>query len=93
MKDYKIVVIESGYVYLCLMKKEIHPILGVCLKGLDARNIRRWGTTKGLGQLAILGKQPDTILDYTGVVTIPINKINHIIDVTEDSIKTLINEE
>ena len=34
----------------------------------NASIIRRWGTTKGLGQLAQEGKQPNTVLDACGEV-------------------------
>jgi len=34
----------------------------------NASIIRRWGTTKGLGQLAIEGPQPSTVLDPCSIV-------------------------
>lgn len=37
----------------------------------NALVVRRWGTTAGLGQLAIEGRQPQTILDPCGVARIP----------------------
>lgn len=92
LQDYKIVVIESGFVYLCEISKEDHPVLGKCVKGRNAWNIRRWGTDKGLGQLAAFGKQPNTVLDYTGVVTIPVSKVLHIIDVSKKAQKTFEND-
>lgn len=32
--------------------------------------IRRWGTSKGIGQLAITGPTEDTILDECGTMTV-----------------------
>ena len=37
----------------------------------NARCIRRWGTTKGVGELAINGPQPETVLDPCGTVVVP----------------------
>ena len=34
----------------------------------NAACIRRWGTTKGLGELALNGPTKSTILDYLGTV-------------------------
>jgi len=34
----------------------------------NAKNIRRWGTTKGLGELALSGATSDTVLDDAGTV-------------------------
>lgn len=34
----------------------------------DAKCIRRWGTTNGLGQLALHGPQKNTVLDDVGTV-------------------------
>lgn len=36
----------------------------------NALNIRRWGTTAGLGELAAKGPLGETILDPTGVVRV-----------------------
>jgi len=36
----------------------------------NAAVIRKWGTTKGLGELAIKGKLPDTILDACPDITV-----------------------
>ena len=36
----------------------------------DAFTVRRWGTTAGLGQIAIHGPTDETILDFTGTVSL-----------------------
>jgi len=85
-----IVVIESGFVYIGMARKVDHELLGSCIVLDDASNIRRWGTDKGLGQLAYEGKQPNTVLDYTGTVTIPTAKILHFISVSEKAAQTYV---
>ena len=59
----KIAILQRGWVVIGRyfdMGEDI--ILG------DSYVIRRWGTKKGLGQLAIEGKQEETILDKTGIM-------------------------
>ncbi len=46
----------------------------------DASVIRRWGTTKGLGQIALEGPQKETVLDACGTVTFPVSAILFSID-------------
>ena len=41
---------------------------GYALK--DAAVIRRWGTTRGIGELALKGVQKETVLDPVGLVEI-----------------------
>ena len=41
----------------------------------DASVIRYWGTTAGLGELAIKGVTPKTKLDYAGEVRVPTRSV------------------
>ena len=54
-----------------------------------AKNIRRWGTTRGLGQLAIQGVQKNTILDETGTVRVPLHSLIFILDCQEKAWQTI----
>ncbi len=74
----QIVVLDRGFVYIG--KVEITKdfvIIG------NARNIRRWGTTKGLGEL-IGGPVKDTILDDCGTVKAPMKAVIHFIQCSRD---------
>lgn len=69
-----IVVLDKGFVYVGNL------ITGdKFLTIMEARNIRRWGTTRGLGQLALEGPQPNTVLDNCGTVRALIGELKHII--------------
>lgn len=62
--DLMIAIMPSGWVFVGfitrLEDKEIR--LDCC------HNIHKWGTTKGLGQLAVEGPQPETILNPVGTM-------------------------
>ena len=62
----KIIVIPSGWVFVGEYSFDAETGDHVLD---DASNIRIWGTTKGLGQLAIEGRQAETITDYVGRFT------------------------
>ena len=76
---FAIVVCDRGFVYVGNTKHD-----GEWCVITDARNIRRWGTTKGLGELALNGPLEDTVLDAVGVVRIPARAVINIIDTEED---------
>ena len=61
--DIKICVLQRGWVMIGRYTKEEDTIT---LE--DAYVIRQWGTTKGLGELALEGKQSSTKLDKAGHV-------------------------
>lgn len=72
MKGGKTVfVVEAGWVFLAdgfdKVGDEYHLI--------GASIIRRWGTTNGLGEIALHGPTPDTILDHCGAPSIPVGKV------------------
>ena len=75
LKGLAIVVLDRGFVYIgnvtldtdwCLIEK--------------AKNIRVWGTTKGLGEL-VSGPTSSTKLDQVGTVRAPMRAVISVIDV------------
>ena len=59
----RIVIAQRGWVFIGRYTED-----GDTVTLDDASSIRRWGTTGGLGQLALSGKQPNTVLDKIGHV-------------------------
>ena len=83
--DIKIVVADRGFVYVGRMSAEIVATSDfIVLK--QARNIRVWGTTKGLGEL-VNGPLSNTKLDAVGTVRIPMRAVISIIDVEQEKWK------
>lgn len=56
--EIKIAILQRGWVFIGRFSKE-----GSTCKMTDCYNIRTWGTTKGLGELAENGKTDKTVLD------------------------------
>ena len=65
MTTLQIIIAERGWVFVGDCSRD-----GDQLVITNARNIRRWGTTSGLGQLATDGPQSETQLDDYGTVRI-----------------------
>jgi len=62
-RPVKILVLQRGWVAIGRHAKD-----GAEHVLTDASIIRRWGTTKGVGQLATDGPRSNTVLDPTGTV-------------------------
>ena len=75
--DIKIVVVDRGYVYVGIVEETTDFV-----KMSNAKNIRYWGTTKGLGEL-VNGPLENTKLDAVGTIKIPNRAIISIIDVDQ----------
>lgn len=78
LSGFAIAVCDRGFVYVgqCEVDGSWCIITG-------ARNIRAWGTERGLGQLAQEGPQENTRIDDVGTVRIPIRGLMHLIDTEE----------
>ncbi len=73
--NMKIVVVDRGWVYVgeCEYLQDMLVIS-------NAKNIRQWGTTRGLGQLALEGPTSATRLDLYGTVRVPVRSVITLID-------------
>lgn len=65
--DKRIVVVQSGWVFI----GEYHAAQGATPAYInDASCIRTWGTTRGLGEIALNGPTKSTVLEPCGVVVL-----------------------
>jgi hypothetical protein len=69
----QIVILDRGFVYVGECRRE-----GDCLVITNAKNIRKWGTTQGLGQLRN-GPLSDTVTDDVGEVIAPWKSVINLI--------------
>jgi hypothetical protein len=84
LQGIAIVVLDRGFVYVGRVTVD-----GDWCVIDGAKNIRIWGTTKGLGEL-VNGPLKDTKLDNVGSVRAPLRAVIHIIDAKEEAWKTVI---
>ena len=69
-----IVVLDKGFVYVGTL---ITDAKFITIE--NAKCVRRWGTTKGLGQLATQGPQSNTVLDDACTVKALLCELKHFI--------------
>lgn len=72
----QIVVVDNGFVYV----GEVTIDGGFCLIN-EAKNIRVWGTSKGLGELRN-GPTAKTTAEECGNVLIPFSRVCHFIQIS-----------
>jgi len=70
LKPTHIVVVESGWVFAGNIED-----CGDHIKSSECAVIRTWGTTNGLGQLALKGPTDETVLDMCNITYIPKSKV------------------
>lgn len=63
--QWQIIIADRGWVYAGRVARDNDQVVMT-----DCQNIRRWGTTGGLGELALLGPRDETQLDAYGTVRI-----------------------
>lgn len=61
--EWRIVIAQRGWVFVGRWSQD-----GEMVTLTDAKNVRTWGTTKGLGELAQSGPTNNTVLDPAGTV-------------------------
>lgn len=66
MTAKSILVLQSGFVFVGVIKEWNASVVLT-----EAACIRKWGTTDGLGQLALRGPTKETVLDACGTLTVP----------------------
>jgi hypothetical protein len=77
--EIRIVIAQRGWVFVGRVSREEHEVVV-----RDAKNIRRWGTKKGLGELWS-GPKTVTVLDEAGTVRLHPLQVIAQIDVDQKS--------
>lgn len=70
----QIVVLDRGFVYAGRA-----AIADGFITITKAQCVRRWGTSKGLGELAAEGPKTHTVLDDAGTIVAPVSALVHLI--------------
>ena len=73
-----IAILDRGWVFIGRATEDEYSLL---LDGADC--VRRWGTSKGIGQLALEGKQSETVLEPAGSLSVPKSAVVALIDARE----------
>lgn len=86
MSNLKIVILDRGHVLVGNVTVD-----GDWIETTNASVIRRWGTTRGLGEIATGGPTKETKLDPIGTVRSPIRALIGLVDCEADKWPTTSN--
>ncbi len=75
-----IAILDRGWVFVGRVTEQPSAVR---IEGADC--VRRWGTERGIGQLALKGPTRETKLDPAGTVTVPRTSVVALIDAAEAS--------
>lgn len=75
----KIVVVQQGWVLVGHIVDK-----GTSLLVTEASVVRKWGTTAGLGEIALHGPTAETVLDFCGKTDVPKLAVLFTIDCVEE---------
>lgn len=78
----KICVLEKGWIFVGTLEKDGDEYLLI-----NGRNIRRWGTSEGLGELANKGPLPETKLDKVPLLRFHKNQLIFTLNCNEEKWK------
>lgn len=77
-----IAILDRGWVFIARAQDNVADSAG-SLMLTNAACVRYWGTTKGIGELALEGPRRETKLDEAGTVTVPRTAVIALIDAVE----------
>lgn len=69
-------IVVAAYGHVLVGQITANDESGLSLK--EASVIRRWGTTRGIGQLCIEGRQSETVTDPVGTVHLPRSSVIYV---------------
>ena len=84
MKATHIVVIQSGWVFVGIKAPTpANAKPGDIVTLTNAACVRKWGTSRGIGELALSGPLSETVLDPAGTVEVPLHAVHFFIPVDQ----------
>jgi hypothetical protein len=81
-QDNAIVVVDNGFVFW----GDLRVVDDMC-EISNGYNLRRFGTTRGLGQLALEGPTKETKVDRITVVRVPKNRVVFVVECGDAMLK------
>lgn len=76
----EIAVLKDGWVFVGQCERHVDGRMTVT----TAYKVRKWGTTAGLGEIALNGPTPNTILDVYGTIYVEAHDLKFRISCVED---------